>query len=142
MKGLLALLLLAACPPVEAEPEPEGYVQPGPWETLSYDDRNQFMLRLFEPAMRELFVEHDAEAWADFDCESCHGEDPEAIDYAMPVDITPLTFDDIPVEDIEDPERRATGLWMDEEVLPLMAELFEQEMVLEGASCLDCHELQ
>ncbi len=138
---LLLLLLLASCVPVD-EPGPEPYEQPGPWDSLGFDDRFEFMVRLFEPEMKELFVEQDPETWADFDCVSCHGTEAAELDYAMPVDITPLTFDDIPVENIEDPERRELGIWMDEQVLPLMADLLEQEMVLEGASCLDCHELQ
>ncbi len=135
----LAALLLGCPTSPEPEPEPTPWEQPAPWDELSFDERELFMTWIFQPRMTEIFLEHDAELYDGFDCESCHGEDPEAIDYEMPADVDPLTLDDIPVENIEDDERRATGLWMEEVVLPEMAELLEQPMTLAGSSCTDCH---
>lgn len=134
---LAVLLLVTGCP--TAAPEPEPYVQPAPWVELDYDEAIEFMTRRFTPTMRELFVDHDGEAYSGFACATCHGRDGESVFYEMPADVEPLRFGDLPVEDIEDPERRATALWMDEVVLPEMGRLFEQELTLDGASCLDCH---
>lgn len=120
-------------------PEPDPYVQPRPWIDLDYDESVEFMTRLFTPTMGHLFVDFDADAFSGFSCVTCHGPDAEELSYEMPAVVDPLTFGDFPVEDIEDPDRRAMGLWMDEVVLPEMGRLFEQELTLEGASCLDCH---
>jgi len=131
------VLACAACP--APEPEPEPWVQPAPWEELSFDERELFMTWIFQPRMKAIFQERDAVAYDSFDCETCHGEEPAANDYAMPAAIEPLTFDDLPVDGIDDPERLALALWMEDVVLPEMAAMFEQPMTLEGASCLDCH---
>ena len=143
MRPLLLLLLLLpglGCPTApEPDPAPEPYVQPAPWVDLDYDQAIEFMTRRFTPAMRELFVAWDAEEYAGFNCITCHGEDPDAVFYEMPAAVSPLTFADLPVGAIEDPERLEVALWMDETVLPEMGRLFEQELTLDGASCLDCH---
>ncbi len=135
----LCLLVLPGCPSVAPVPEPDPYVQPAPWVELDLDEATEFMTRLFSPTMRSLFVDQDAEAYRDFACVTCHGPDAADVFYEMPAAVAPLTFGDLPVEDIEDPERRQTALWMDEVVLPEMGRLFEQELTLDGASCLDCH---
>ncbi len=133
-------LVLIGCPSTaDEEPEPEPYVQPAPWEDLGLQQREDFMVWVFQPRMAELFREHDAELYTEFECETCHGEDPEDIDWEMPANGTPLTIGDVPVENIDDPERRAEAEWMEAEILPAMAEMFEQEMTLAGSSCLDCH---
>lgn len=98
------------------------------------------MERLFLPAMEEHFVAWDPDAYAVFVCSTCHGPDGEAVAWEMPSEVVPsIGLSDIPVEDIDDPERRAIAVWMDEVILPEMGALFEQELTLEGASCLDCH---
>ena len=137
----VALCLLLGCPTDGGDepPTPEPYVQPAPWEELDYDQAIEFMTRLFTPTMREVFVEYDAETYSGFNCITCHGEDAESIFYEMPANVSPLTLDDLPVDEIEDPERRAVALWMEDVVLPEMGALFDQELSLSGASCTDCH---
>jgi hypothetical protein len=133
------LLVGVACPTAEAEPEPEPYVQPAPWEDLGLQQREDFMTWVFNPAMHTLFTDRDPDLYADFGCETCHGEDPEDIDYEMPANVSALTIDDVPVDGIDDPERLEQATWMEEAILPAMADMFEQEMTLAGSSCLDCH---
>lgn len=118
---------------------PDPYVQPAPWEQLNPGERDEFMERLFSPVMGEHFRDFDPETYAVFVCATCHGPDAEASDYAMPADLAPIGLGDVPVDEIEDPERREVALWMDEVILPEMGRLFEQELTLEGSSCLDCH---
>ncbi|MCP4870150.1 MAG: hypothetical protein GY898_15690 [Proteobacteria bacterium] len=134
--ALALLLSLLACG--EVEPDPEPYVQPAPWEQLNFEEREEFMTWVFSPTMEDLFLAEDPALYDGFECETCHGDDPH---YEMPaVDvIDPLTLDDVPVDSIDDPERLEVALWMEETILPAMADMFEQEMNLEGASCLDCH---
>jgi|GEM_PF-2971559 len=130
-------VLLPGCPP--ADPEPEPYVQRAPWEALSPGERDEFMEARFSPVMKALFQEFDPDMYGAFACATCHGADAEAMAYAMPADVAAIGLSDIPVDEIEDPERREVGIWMDEVILPEMGRMFEQEITLEGSSCLDCH---
>lgn len=140
-RSLLAFAIITApaCAPAPADPDPDPYVQPAPWEELDYDQAIEFMTRLFNPAMRDVFVEYDAETYSGTNCQTCHGPDGESIFYEMPATISPLTLADLPVDEIEDPERLEVALWMEDVVLPAMGRLFEQELTLAGASCTDCH---
>ena len=132
------LCLLTACPSAD-EAGPAPYVQPAPWEELSPAQRDEFMERLFTPRMAEEFRDFDPETYEVFGCVTCHGPDGEDDGYAMPADLGSIGLGDLPVENIEDPTRREVAMWMDEVILPEMGRLFEQELTLEGASCLDCH---
>jgi len=135
-------LLGLGCPSAGSSepPTPAPYVQPAPWEELDADERKVFMERLFNPVMDGHFRDFDPETYAAFGCATCHGEDGEEQGWEMPSDaVESISLADTPVEDIEDPERREVGIWMDEVILPEMGRLFEQELTIEGASCLDCH---
>ena len=132
-------MFLFGCPSSD-EPTPPPYEQPAPWALLDLDQREEFMERIFMPVMAEHFREFDPDAYEVFVCATCHGPDGETIFWEMPNEaVAPISLADTPVEDIEDPERRAVAIWMDEVILPEMGRLFEQELTLEGASCLDCH---
>lgn len=132
-------MLLVGCPSA-GESGPPPYEQPAPWEQLNLDQREEFMERLFMPVMAEHFRAFDPDRYAVFMCVTCHGPDGETIFWEMPSEaVAPISLADTPVEDIEDPERRAVAMWMDEVILPEMGQLFEQELTLEGSSCLDCH---
>jgi hypothetical protein len=136
---IAALLLHGPGCPTEPAPGPPPYVQPAPWDELTPAERDMFMEELFSPVMKEHFQAFDPARYAAFSCVTCHGEDAEATGYAMPADVGPIGLSDVPVEEIEDPERREIAVWMDEVVLPEMGRLLEQELTLQGASCLDCH---
>jgi hypothetical protein len=55
-----------------------------PWETMSIEDKEFYMIGKVNPIMKELFVAHDAEEFADFDCVDCHGEEMKEIKFKMP----------------------------------------------------------
>lgn len=55
-----------------------------PWSEMSHEDKEMDMVARFHPIFREIFIEHDAEEYAEFGCESCHGDDMRERDFAMP----------------------------------------------------------
>jgi hypothetical protein len=55
-----------------------------PWSEMAHDDREMDMVARFHPIFRELFQEHDAEEYAEFGCESCHGSDMREREFEMP----------------------------------------------------------
>jgi hypothetical protein len=97
MRGSVAVLvfLVVACtepaglvtarPP---SPLPPNASKPGapetPWGKKTHSERMEFMGLYFFPKMRAVFQAHDARAYAQFRCQTCHGEDMEAVDYRMP----------------------------------------------------------
>ncbi len=141
MRLLLPLLLLCAC--VTAPPEPRDddddtpWVAPGPWADLSHVERIEYMENVVEPAMRELFQEFDADEFADFGCETCHGDDASDIEYELPNGVTPL---DLPL-DMSDPVNQDFGPFMDDVVKPEMAALIDEQPFPQGTfGCFACHE--
>lgn len=108
-----------------------------PWAEMSHGDREMDMVGRFHPIFREYFVEHDAEEFAEFGCESCHGSDMQARNFEMPNPELP------PVPPAGTPEYAALHeahgemmTFMEEEVTPAM-----QTMLGLGASftCNGCH---
>jgi hypothetical protein len=55
-----------------------------PWAEMDFDEREFYMIGKVLPIAEEVFRGFDAHAFAEFGCESCHGEDGEARDFAMP----------------------------------------------------------
>ena len=55
-----------------------------PWEAMSIEDKEFYMIGKVNPIMKELFTAHDAEEFADFDCVDCHGEEMKEIKFKMP----------------------------------------------------------
>src|SRR5687768_11563045 len=53
---------------------PDGPLAEGQWETMDKETRAKWMGKVVKPAMKDLFAGFDAEEFADFDCETCHGE--------------------------------------------------------------------
>src|SRR5688572_6062577 len=48
-----------------------------PFEKLDHDQQIQFMTERVVPTMGPLFKEHDLKEFAEFGCETCHGEGAE-----------------------------------------------------------------
>ena len=138
--ALLPLMLCAlACPTSEPDDVADDddaapYEQPAPWDDLDFEQRLEFMRELFEPQMREAFQGFDAELYADFKCETCHGADMEAAEYAMPNGLFTLDNRGRPIEPTYNSER--VGEFMDDEVVPLAEDLLDQGQF----GCLSCHE--
>jgi len=137
VRRLLPAILLAAC----ATPEPP-YEPPGPWPTLTWEQRYEFMVEVTEPEMAAMFRAFDPVAYPDVTCVTCHGADGAAVDYAMPNGVAPLALGDFPFDEHEDDVLRDVGVWMEETVIVRMAEYTGQEVAVDGMSCLDCHELE
>jgi hypothetical protein len=81
-------------PPPGKLPNGGSVVEPAaprvPWSEKSRVQRMEYMGLVFYPKMRELFRGEDAQAYAHFRCQTCHGEDMVAADYRMPNGLHPL----------------------------------------------------
>lgn len=107
-----------------------------PWAEMSHGDREMDMVGRFHPIFREYFVEHDAEEFAEFGCESCHGSDMQARNFEMPSPHLP------PVPAADAPEYAALRdahpdmmRFMEEDVTPAMRTM----LGIESFSCNGCH---
>jgi hypothetical protein len=136
----------AAAPAERSAIEVLGGITPPeePWETMDADEREFYMIGKVLPITKEIFQAFDGHAFEDFGCESCHGQDGEARDFAMP----PPDLPPVPAPDTEafaqmrhDQPRMVH--FMSTRVTPTTATLlgfepFDGETG-EGFSCNGCH---
>lgn len=54
------------------------------WSQMDRDERSAHMYGVVKPRMETLFSELDGERFADFDCGTCHGDNAEEVDWALP----------------------------------------------------------
>lgn len=106
-----------------------------PWEQMSHEEKEFDMIGRFHPVYRELFQNQDAERWAEFGCETCHGPDMQERNFEMPATHLPP----IP-EPGSERYNRARG------VLTAMYEFMEQTTENMGTmlgeddfTCYGCH---
>jgi hypothetical protein len=108
-----------------------------PWAEMSFEEREWYMVGKVLPIMKEIFAEQD-ERWASgYGCESCHGEEMEEVEYAMP----PASSYKVP-----EPGTRAwatmerifgdTVVFMKDDVTPTMGTL----LGVEDYTCWHCHQ--
>lgn len=97
------------------------------------------MAATVHPGMQKVFAEYDDSYATDFECETCHGQEPELVDYKMPSDdVYPLDAEDPIGTTMEDDEE--IGNFMMGEVVPALQEMFNH-----GAggptkvTCFTCH---
>ncbi len=107
-----------------------------PWEEMSVADKEFYMIGKVNPIMKELFVAHDAEEFAEFDCVDCHGEEMREIDFKMPAPSMYI----VPPEGT--PGHRGmmstfpeTVKFMEETITPAMGKL----LGVENFTCAGCH---
>ncbi len=107
-----------------------------PWEQMSLEDKEFYMIGKVNPIMKELFVAHDAEEFADFDCVDCHGEEMREINFKMPAPSMYI----VPPEGT--PGHRGmlatfpeTVKYMEETITPAMGKL----LGIESFTCAGCH---
>ncbi|MGB8331234.1 MAG: hypothetical protein WCE62_14010 [Polyangiales bacterium] len=107
-----------------------------PWEQMSVEDKEFYMIGKVNPIMKELFTAHDAEEFSDFDCVDCHGEEMREIAFKMPAPSMYI----VPPEGT--PAHRGmistfpeTVKFMEETVTPAMGKL----LGIESFSCAGCH---
>ncbi len=122
--------------PAEADP-----AVPGAWsDTLSDKQKAEFMKAKVMPAMSKLFLEHDAKAYENFSCKTCHGPQFKDPDEFLP----PLVIKGGKrTADLTKPE---LVKFMSEKVMPEMALLFGKQpydpATNQGFGCAGCHEMK
>jgi hypothetical protein len=151
--GALGLLFVASCgrlpeqsPPRQPSALPRGATPPGapetPWSDKTRAERMEFMGLFFFPKMRAIFQKHDPGGYAQFRCQTCHGEDMEAVNFKMPNGLYTLPAVD-PVKAAHEYDEKTTA-FMTAEVEPAAQELLGIPRTagtdpLAGQSCSLCH---
>lgn len=108
-----------------------------PWDQMGPEDREMDMIGRFHPVFREVFQNHDAVEFASFECESCHGADPQPRHFEMPNPSLPaIPTAGTPAYEALRARDAAMMTFMEEEVTPHM-----QTMLGMGAAftCNGCH---
>jgi len=112
-----------------------------PWKDKSREQRMDWMAVAVFPKMRHLFQEQDSEKYADFSCQTCHGEQMERVDFRMPNDLFALDATGT-VEHAKEYDEKVTDFMLGA-VVPGMAKLLGAEaFTLEnptGFGCMGCH---
>jgi hypothetical protein len=108
------------------------------WAQKSREQRMEFMGLTFHPRMKELFQAYDGAAYGKFRCQSCHGDDMEARNFAMPATLRPLpAVDAAQAGNVRD--ARATK-FMVEAVLPATVSLLASDRADSARlTCATCH---
>ncbi len=108
-----------------------------PWSTMSHEDKEMDMVGRFLPIMTEIFQEYDAQRFADFGCESCHGTDMRERHFEMPSDqLPPVPLPGTPAYQQMAQHSPEMTRFMEEQVTPTM-----QTLLGMGATftCNGCH---
>lgn len=107
-----------------------------PWSEMSYEDREFYMIGKVLPITHELFTQRDADRYADFSCESCHGSDGAERRFEMPSTQRSVVH---PPGSPQYEQMRQTFpdmvRFMEEEIAPKTGIL----LGIEGFSCNGCH---
>ena len=107
-----------------------------PWEQMSFDDKEFYMIGKVNPIMQEMFGKYDAQEFADFDCVDCHGKEMKELKFKMPA---PSMYVVPPEGTLAYKGMEATFpemvAFMKDTVTPAMAKLMGQP----GMTCADCH---
>jgi hypothetical protein len=124
-----------------ADAVPSGPLAAGQWETLDDKTRAQFMGKVVKPTMKELFQTYDGEEFADFDCETCHGDGVQSGNFEMPNPELPQLSSDMIMN--PDPDMAAITDVMKTKVRPTMATLLGlpewSPQAPDGFGCMNCH---
>ena len=120
---------------------PPGAVQPGapetPWAKKTRPERMEFMGLVFFPKMKALFQAHDPHGYAQFRCQTCHGEGMEAADFKKPFGLYALPEGDPTKAALAYDEK--TARFMADEVVPAARALLGIDHP-DGQSCHLCHD--
>jgi hypothetical protein len=111
------------------------------WANKSHQQKLEFMGRVVYPRMKRVFQSQDAAAYANFRCQTCHGEDMERKDFKMPNHLYALPVAD-PLKEANAYNPKVAA-FMQEHVLPQMAEILDMPLAkagtTEGFTCFNCH---
>jgi hypothetical protein len=125
-------------PPAPPSPAPEAAA----WPDMTQEERLAHMRNVVMPAMKEVFLRHDAERFGGFGCTTCHGPGAKDGRFEMPSDVLPPLDPSggFAAHKQADP---ATTAWMMNEVVPKMAEALgvpaHDSQTQEGFGCFGCH---
>jgi hypothetical protein len=115
-----------------------------PWTDMNHEERLQLMKTKVLPAMKAKFQAFNAEEFADFGCDTCHGSGVKQGKFDMPNPELPT----LTMELVQNPDAEHKP-WVDfmaQEVKPGMATLLGlPEWTPEnpaGLGCATCHEFQ
>jgi hypothetical protein len=111
-----------------------------PWKDKSREQRMDWMGLAVFPKMRAIFQEHDAK-YAKLNCQTCHGDDMEMVDFKMPNYLFSLPKANT-LEWAKDYDAKTTE-FMSEQVVPEMAKLLDMPAydadTGKGFGCFGCH---
>jgi hypothetical protein len=109
---------------------------PQPWESMSHEDQEMYMVAYVLPIHAEMFRAYDAEEFGGMDCATCHGDDGPARHYEMPSRyLPPLPAEGSPQWTAARERNPRAWTFMEEQVLPtIRTQLGEPEM-----TCFSCH---
>ena len=118
-----------------------------PWASMSYDDKEWYMVGKVHPVMREVFqsLDHEKYAGEKFECAPCHGDNAAERKYKMPSDhLSPVPA--AGSEDWKAMQNARVVKFMVQRVTPSMAALIGEKSGEPGAgeafSCWGCHPKQ
>lgn len=124
--ALIGALALTGC---DKDTEEDSGVDAAPtWAEMDAEQKGAYMATDVSPAMAAIFQGYDAEAYADFSCDTCH---TDGGDKSMPSEDLSGYWEEFPGPDTTDPGAK----FMHEEVLPKMKELLDDD----SFSCAGCH---
>lgn len=107
------------------------------FDDLDHDAKMEFMAAVVMPEMSTLFQRYDGEAYAQFQCATCHGEDFQSVNFHMPNALFGLAASD-PIKAGTEQDAKMTK-FMTDEVVPKMAELLGEPVGKPGEFCFTCH---
>ena len=135
-RALWILALLASCSGTSPAPTPA-------WFGMSRTQKLQVMKKKVLPAMEANFTAYDAERFADFSCETCHGAGADDGTYRMPNPALPALRMDKEGWDRMMKEQPVVSRFMIDKVESAMADLLEvpryDPKTHKGFNCLRCH---
>ncbi len=142
--AILVLGVGSCQPPAAASPRAASHAPAkDEWATDSWEDRHDTMTFLVLPNMARTFQTFFGKKDPDMTCETCHGNDAEAVAYKMPRGLPPLDPRHLPRRDASNPNEARMAAFMIDEVTPRMARMLEtppyDPATRTGFSCFSCH---
>jgi hypothetical protein len=121
------------------------------WKDMNAKQKRAYMKGAVQPKMKEVFQAFDAQKFAKFTCETCHGKDGADRKYKMPsndIHALPNTAETFQAKMKKEPTWPKFTEFMSQKVEPAMGTLldvpvFDPKKPIKGAfSCGNCHKLE
>ncbi len=110
------------------------------WGSMSHEQKMDYMQNTVMPEMRRMFQEFDGQRFANFSCRTCHGENPQAVNWHMPNGIAPLDPSTIPAMFASQDRMH---VFMTQRLWPRMTALLGKQPynpeTHQGFGCMGCH---